>query len=62
MESYNEDAKCPKCGGTDIRCLYHPYWYYGTPEEQHSEPLMHRFCRNCQFGWLEKPLDADEVK
>lgn len=52
LQPYNPNAKCAACGSTDIAtslCKGHA---------MHTQPLMHRTCRNCGNAWDETPLDA----
>lgn len=67
MNPYNPEAKCPKCGCTGIKNLYHPRsegrYYDGFAN--FGQPINHEFiereCFNCGYKWNEAPLTTDET-
>lgn len=63
MKSFDKNAKCTKCGSTDIHAQYHetryctfdcPGWKDRDGEKEH----IARCCRRCSYSWLEAPLDS----
>lgn len=60
MNPYNENARCPKCGGDTIGSRfcsgqYPSHGYYDPPHE--GTEAIHRACARCGFSWSEAPID-----
>jgi hypothetical protein len=59
MKPFDENARCPKCGGADIHAQYGAdqfqchNWNCRVGKEH-----IHRYCRRCGYGWVEAPMDA----
>ena len=63
---YNPKSKCIKCGCKDVKTFYHskndvchnysPFAVCYQAEEEH----MLRHCTNCQYRWLEQPLNNNK--
>jgi hypothetical protein len=69
MDKYNPDAKCIKCGGDKIFDRYADEYkpdemsisfarFSGSKEPQYKPERIIRKCNNCEFIWLEAPLDS----
>lgn len=59
LRPFDEDARCPKCGGGTISTTFH--------EDKYVTPLhgcyiecehLHRTCNRCRHNWAEAPLDS----
>ena len=57
METYRENATCPKCGGGDVGVLWCS-GCYRYKRGDHDKERMHRTCRRCHYGWDELPAPA----
>ena len=61
MSKYNRDMVCAKCG-------HHPALTKYVPEKTYCDanlvmpPRMVRTCPNCNYVWIEEPLDYDQEK
>ena len=66
MKVFNQKRKCPKCESSDISNVWYEadegYWrrHEGgkTTEKEHIE----RYCRNCHYQWVEKPLSVNSKR
>ena len=53
MEKYNEDRKCPKCGGRASTNFI-------KSTGMDIEPTgLKRTCCNCGYSWFEESLDGE---
>ena len=68
METYRENATCPKCLGADVVTRWCKRCYNYTTYEGHGESKpeerMHRTCKRCWYFWdeLPAPAPAEEPK
>ena len=61
MEVFDKARTCPKCGGSDMYDRYHRQRTFGedcsfSDIHRSGDEHIHRFCRTCQYDWLEAPL------
>lgn len=55
MNTFDENASCPKCGGKFITTKYR------GGEYPRLHDLICRSCQRCGYLWFERPLDAPTV-
>lgn len=73
MDRYDPKGKCSKCGCRDIKDEHREEYIPGDePWERISRALgnelksrpehIRRTCKNCDFAWMDAPLDAETEK
>lgn len=59
LPPFNPDARCPKCGGAEVRVEYFSAGQLtGDPHlDLYEEEIIARTCTRCGYAWPEAPLD-----